>query len=98
MGSLRVAPDVVCFSTMLSGTNGLTSFALTSHGAIATAASSKLAISRIRDPSRLLLLQFQFSPWPRDAAMMRLFLGNYLYQLGNFGTARKKLKVWELKP
>jgi hypothetical protein len=30
--------------------------------------------------------------------MMRLFLGNYLYQLGNFGTARKKLKVWELKP
>src|SRR5262245_15296537 len=28
--------------------------------------------------------------------MIRLFLGNYLYPLGNFGTARKKLKVWEL--
>src|SRR5262245_11419503 len=90
MGSLRVAPDVVCFSTMLSGTNGLTSFALTSHGAIANAASSRLAINRIRDPSRLLLLQFQCSPWPRDAAMLRPFLGNYLHKLGNFGTARKR--------
>src|SRR5262245_36672363 len=95
MGSLRVAPDVVCFSTMLSGTNGLTSFALTSHGAIATAASSKLAISRIRDPPGCCYFS-SFSPWPRDAAMIRLFLGNYLYPLGNFGTARKKLKVWEL--
>jgi hypothetical protein len=87
MGSLRVAPDVVCFSTMLSGTNGLTSFALTAYGAIATAASSRLAITRTRDPSRLLLLQFQFSPWPRDAAMMRPFLGNYSNVSLAFGPA-----------
>src|SRR5262245_30905768 len=57
MGSLRIAPDVVCFSTMFSGTNGLTSLALTAHGAKAIAASSMLAITRTRDPSRLLLLQ-----------------------------------------
>src|SRR5262245_25181691 len=89
MGSLRVAPDVVCFSTMLSGTNGLTSFALTAHGAIATAASNMLAITRTRDPSRLLLLQYQFSLWPRDAAMMRLFLGNYSNVWLTFGPAPK---------
>jgi hypothetical protein len=50
MGSLRIAPDVVCFSTMLSGTNGLTSLALMAHGARATAASNMLAITRTRDP------------------------------------------------
>jgi hypothetical protein len=83
MGSLRVAPDVVCFSTMFSGTNGLMSFAMTAHGAIATAASSMLAITRTRDPSRLLLLQFPFSPWLRDAAMMRLFLGNFCISLNS---------------
>jgi hypothetical protein len=48
-----------------------------------------LAINRIRDPSRLLLLQFQFSPCPRDAAMMRLFLGIYSNVSLTFGPASK---------
>jgi hypothetical protein len=86
MGSLRVAPDVVCFSTMFSGTNGLTSFALTAHGAIAIAASSMLPITRTRDPSRLFQL---LSPWPGDAAMMWLFLGNYSNVSLTFGPASK---------